>query len=211
MNSTPKTLIHVVGPPNWQNTLLTSFLEGETGAKCVCTPELNQNHIIDKPRCLILWDCRGNDPDNLWAWLEARQNNSSPLPLIALFNVFPELELESDIVHRGARGAFCQFEPLESFFKGIQAILDGELWFPRETMAKFLLQGQKWPLKSAVHDLTTREQEILAQIASGSGNQMIADELCISPHTVKTHTYNIFKKIDVTGRFQAALWAAKHL
>ncbi len=59
--------------------------------------------------------------------------------------------------------------------------------------------------------LTRREIEILDLIADGFSNQQIADELFISPHTVKTHLHNIFKKINVKRRLQAALWAAKNL
>lgn len=59
--------------------------------------------------------------------------------------------------------------------------------------------------------LTRREVEILDLIAAGYANQQIADELFISPHTVKTHLHNIFKKINVKRRLQAALWAAKNL
>jgi len=59
--------------------------------------------------------------------------------------------------------------------------------------------------------LTQREIEILALVAVGARNEEVADELCISPHTVKSHLHNIFKKIDVPNRLQAALWAAKNL
>ena len=59
--------------------------------------------------------------------------------------------------------------------------------------------------------LTRRESEILAHLAVGATNQEISDKLCISPHTVKTHLYNIYKKINVPNRLQAALWAAKNL
>jgi LuxR family transcriptional regulator of csgAB operon len=59
--------------------------------------------------------------------------------------------------------------------------------------------------------LTAREVQILAMVAVGSKNEDIADKLCISPHTVKTHIYNIFKKINVPNRLQAALWAANNL
>jgi DNA-binding CsgD family transcriptional regulator len=47
-------------------------------------------------------------------------------------------------------------------------------------------------------------------VASGATNEQISDRLFLSRHTVKTHVYNIFKKINVTNRLQAALWAAKN-
>jgi LuxR family transcriptional regulator, positive regulator of biofilm formation len=48
-------------------------------------------------------------------------------------------------------------------------------------------------------------------VGSGAQNDEIAEKLFISPHTVKTHLYHIFKKISVPNRLQAALWVAKNL
>jgi len=80
-------------------------------------------------------------------------------------------------------------------------------------MSKYILKykGQSGLPKGDTTGLTPREMEILAMVAAGAKNEAIADKLCISPHTVKTHVYNIFKKIDVPNRLQAALWAAKNL
>ena len=59
--------------------------------------------------------------------------------------------------------------------------------------------------------LTQRETEILTLVASGYTNKAISDDFRISPHTVKTHIRNIYKKINVNNRFQAVLWAVTYL
>jgi LuxR family transcriptional regulator of csgAB operon len=59
--------------------------------------------------------------------------------------------------------------------------------------------------------LTKREVEILSTIAEGATNDEIADRFFISPHTVKSHLYNIYKKIGLSNRLQAALWARRNL
>jgi LuxR family transcriptional regulator of csgAB operon len=80
-------------------------------------------------------------------------------------------------------------------------------------MIKCILEGTDEDISSkrANEILSSRQIEILAQVAVGASNDEIAEKLCVSPHTVKTHLYNVFKKIKVANRLQAALWAAKHL
>lgn len=79
-------------------------------------------------------------------------------------------------------------------------------------MSKFILDKEQDNfLKGHSKVLNHREIEILAMVAVGASNKEIANKLCISPHTVKTHIYNIFKKIKVPNRLQAALWAATNL
>jgi ATP/maltotriose-dependent transcriptional regulator MalT len=53
--------------------------------------------------------------------------------------------------------------------------------------------------------LTEREREILAFAASGRGNKDIADQLCVSLDTVKTHLHHIYRKLGVAGRVEAVL------
>ena len=52
--------------------------------------------------------------------------------------------------------------------------------------------------------LTPREQEVLALVADGLQNKIIADRLKLSEHTIKLHMHHIFSKLDVTNRTQAA-------
>ncbi|EPR13256.1 response regulator [Ruminiclostridium papyrosolvens] len=64
--------------------------------------------------------------------------------------------------------------------------------------------------KSIVNNLTNREVEVLKLIAEGMINKEIAKTLYISEKTVKNHISNIFKKLDVNDRTQAAIYAFKH-
>lgn len=63
--------------------------------------------------------------------------------------------------------------------------------------------------KEKIQFLTKREKEVLIQVASGMSNKEIALNLNISERTVKNHISNIFKKIDVSDRTQAAVFAIK--
>ncbi len=58
--------------------------------------------------------------------------------------------------------------------------------------------------------LSQREREILCLMADGHSNQEIADQLFISIHTVKTHSSNLYSKLDVKRRTQA-ISKARHL
>ena len=64
--------------------------------------------------------------------------------------------------------------------------------------------------KDKIEELTKRELEVLIEVANGKLNKEIANELKISERTVKNHISNIFKKIDVSDRTQAAVFAIKN-
>jgi DNA-binding NarL/FixJ family response regulator len=63
---------------------------------------------------------------------------------------------------------------------------------------------------TAPAELTDREREVLVLLASGMANKQIARRLGISEKTVKTHLTNVFQRIGVRDRTQAALWAERH-
>jgi len=60
------------------------------------------------------------------------------------------------------------------------------------------------------HPLTPREQDVLSELTKGKSNREIASSLFVTEKTVKTHISNIFAKLLVQDRTQAALYAVKH-
>jgi DNA-binding NarL/FixJ family response regulator len=59
-------------------------------------------------------------------------------------------------------------------------------------------------------ELTGREAAVLKAVAAGLSNQAVAKRLWVTEHTVKFHLTNIFRKLQVTNRTEAARWAQKH-
>ncbi len=210
-------LIYIIGALKLQNEMMASLIERETDIKCLVVedvghvPGLNDKEIGQHK--LILWDCLGKDPEICLAELEQVDRTALNRYLVALFNVSPGLQFEEKAVARGVRGLFYEQDPFEKLSKGIQAIFDGELWVSRKILTKYILEKGREDriLRNEESLLTSREMEILTMISVGAKNEEIADRLFISPNTSKTPIYNIFKKIDVPNRLQAALWAAKNL
>ena len=216
---TPLTdkLIYIVGPLKLQNALMASFLGRETGAKCLAAEKFHDIHVMDNKNTtqpiLILWDCLRKGPESFLSESESDGKEILVHGAVAFFNVSTGLGIEAELLARGVRGFFYEHDPLDQLSKGVCAIFDGELWLSRKIMTEVVLKSNtQGNFSTGVEtDLTHREIEILAMVAGGISNKNIAEKLYISPHTVKTHLYNIFKKINVPNRFQAALWAATNL
>ena len=131
---------------------------------------------------------------------------------VALFNMMNGRSIERRAFMRGVSGFFYRQDSLAVVLKGMDALLHGEAWIPHRLLTELTLgrrNGSRAETDEA--NLTKRELDVLALIAGGASNEQIGDKLCISPHTVKTHVYNVFKKLQVPNRLQAALWAEKNL
>jgi LuxR family transcriptional regulator of csgAB operon len=211
-------IIYIIGPFRVQNELMCSFLEEQSGARCLTAENLRaivgyeeKGEFLSR---LILLDCLGKNPEDLLVELVSiSKKEIFSRDLIALFNLSPGLRIEEEAVMRGVRGFFYARDPLDRFQKGIRAIFKGELWLSRQIMTRFILENRSQRRLSTTKsaNLTRRESEILHMIAEGTKNAEIATRLYISPHTVKTHLYNIYKKIKVSNRLEAAFWATDNL
>jgi DNA-binding NarL/FixJ family response regulator len=107
----------------------------------------------------------------------------------------------------GAIGYLLKDAEPDELLRGIRAAARGESPLAPKA-ARQLIAGRSAPAPQ--EQLTAREREILALIAAGTPNKVIARTLGIAEKTVKNHISRIFQAIGVTDRTQAALWAQKH-
>ena len=99
------------------------------------------------------------------------------------------------------------------FYVGVVAVLFTALgvWVGRRlTIKKVIIASPDFHLDARALDrlgLSKREFEVLELISIGLSNQEIADKLFVSVNTIKTHSSNLFQKLDVSRRTQAILRA----
>ena len=211
--------LHIIGYERMSNELLYFYLDHatESNINCFLNSSFSSLNIPQKrgKETLVIWDCLDFDKQTFYEKLDRNALNVPPHWYIACINVDPTLEFEREALDKGVRGIFYDKDTIETFKKGIRAILRGELWFSRSILSNSLAgylgnRNSQSPSPTAQIDLTKREKEILRMLAMGSANVEIADTLCISPFTVKTHVQNIYHKIRVPNRIQAIFWATKH-
>lgn len=118
------------------------------------------------------------------------------------------------ILKAGAKGYISKKDiSISNLIKAIQAVHRGELWVERELIARFFEReadaGSRTEvrIKGPREVLTPREKEVLHILTTGCTNKEIAKALFISEKTVKTHLNSIFRKINVTRRLKAILYA----
>jgi len=208
--------VYLVGPHPFQSELLAMVVHARTGARCRCVQHfenLTNQTDTQGPQDILLWDCLAKTLDDFMSEFVSSVEQFVASKYVVLLNVKPGQGIEDNCVSQGIRGIFYIDDSVSLVMKGLAAIHRGELWFSREVMTKFILEDKSEEIVSMKvrKILTPREIEIISLLAVGCKNEEIADKLCVSPHTIKTHLYNIYKKINVTNRLQATLWAAKNL
>ena len=134
--------------------------------------------------------------------------------IIAL-TMYDEQQYIFDLVRAGATGYLLKDTESSQIVEAIRAIYRGEsLIHPSvasKILAEFSLLAQKKGKKPSWedHDLTEREITVVRLVADGKTNKEIANNLDLSEKTVKNHVRNIFHKLQVYDRTQAAILAIR--
>ncbi|WP_104024146.1 LuxR C-terminal-related transcriptional regulator [Vibrio hyugaensis] len=134
-----------------------------------------------------------------------------------LVNAEPNLGVESLLSWSNLKGLFYFEDDFDKVIKGLKGILNGENWLSRDILNRLIgylvnLNHTVTELDSKLDiELTRREMQVLTALCQGGSNLDIADTLFVSEHTVKSHLYSIFRKLEVKNRMQAINWAKRNL
>ncbi len=130
---------------------------------------------------------------------------------VLILTVHNEVGYLLEAVDIGVDGYILKESESAELRKAIFTVVNGESYIEPKLIPQLnskLVSRDKD--RDKVKLLTQRELEVLVQVANGMLNKEIATQLNISERTVKNHISNIFKKIDVPDRTQAAVFAIKN-
>jgi LuxR family transcriptional regulator of csgAB operon len=202
----------IVGRPSLQNTLFAGVLERQLGGRCKVGSVTETTAELATSGTIALLDAGAAPDGELEANLDILCREES-IAAVAIFNAETDISVERLLHRPKLKGLFHRETSEEKLVKGLQAILNGEIWLPRKMLADYLelTRGQHRLRAIEVVDLTRMEMETLRAMVGGASNADIANSLNVSPHTVKSHVYNLFRKIKVSNRVQAVSWALTNL
>ncbi len=142
--------------------------------------------------------------------LEHFRNNKINVNVIIL-TIHNEVEYLLRAIDIGVKGYILKDSDSDLLVKAIRSVSMGDSYI-QPNMATMLLERMKSKDREQKikNRLTRREIEVLKLITAGLLNREIAESLKISEKTVKNHVSNIFKKIEVNDRTQAAVYAIKN-
>ena len=130
---------------------------------------------------------------------------------VLILTVHNEIEYLMKAVEIGVDGYIMKDSDLDELKNAITTVISGENYIQPKlipALNKKLMSMDND--KEKIESLTDRELEVLILVAKGMFNKEIGITLDISERTVKNHLSNIFKKIEVSDRTQAAVFAIKN-
>ncbi len=213
--------IYILGSITIQNQLMRDLFQYEMQLYPGLSPDIKAFPVssnLNGGRRILMIDCLERDTD---AFLSSRELSDWILPrfqLVAFYNLNPRWGRERESINLGVKGFFYRTDTVEVLAEGIFTLYTEGLWIPRGGLFEPLEDEEdedSLPVDGGmdISDffLTRREIQILKNLGAGLRNRNIAENLGIEEATVKTHIYNVYRKIGVKRRAEAVLWAVKHL
>jgi DNA-binding NarL/FixJ family response regulator len=157
---------------------------------------------------LVLLDVRMPDGDGLTAL--GRIKLDKPEMPVLMLSTFDNPTYIARSVALGASGYLLKSCTRDQLLQAIRTTASGESAWTRDELRRVTGALATPRLAADVEvPLTQRESEVLKQLAYGLTNKEIANTLHISYETVKEHVQHILRKIGVSDRTQAAVWAVR--
>lgn len=163
---------------------------------------------------VLLLDIRMPVMDGLQAL--AKVKAAHPDTKVIMLTAYPSRDHVAASFRNGASGFLSKTTDPEHVPAAIQIVAAGDAIVDRELL-QGAMQALSEPRKPEMPelgldelDLTYQEQRVLKLIAAGLENRRIADRLSVSHNTIKTHMRNIYSKLGVNDRTQAAIWALRN-
>ena len=135
--------------------------------------------------------------------------NTSPHIGILIVTMFDDDDSVFAAMRAGARGYLLKDADLDELVRAISAVYRGEAIFSPAIARRMVQYFAYRPTGVARYfpELTGREREILALMAQGQNNEVIASRLVLSLKTIRNNVSNIFTKLEVSDRVQAIIRA----
>jgi DNA-binding NarL/FixJ family response regulator len=127
---------------------------------------------------------------------------------VLVLTSFSEQRWILEALEAGADGYLLKHSEPEVILAGIREVVAGGSPLDPKA-ARTLLTHRRTSAPTSSSPLTDREEQVLGMVRDGLPNKLIARRLGISERTVKAHLTNIFQRLGVTDRTQAALWAQR--
>jgi DNA-binding NarL/FixJ family response regulator len=153
---------------------------------------------------VVLMDLSMPGTDGITA--TARIVAQDPTAHVLVLTSFSDQARILDALQAGAEGYLLKHSEPEVILAGIREVVAGGSPLDPKA-ARVLLTNRRSPGPET--KLTGREQEVLDMVADGLPNKLVARRMGISERTVKAHLTNIYQRLGVTDRTQAALWAQR--
>ena len=148
-------------------------------------------------------------------WIEATREIArvAPLTRVVVLTISDQDADVLDAILAGACGYLLKDSSIQDLMAGIRAASVGEALISPHIASKVLQQIRATTVETDTPgqgaELSDRENEVLRLIANGKDNAEIAQDLHISPKTVKNHISNILMKLQIENRIQAAVYAVR--